>query len=80
MLPNNSGFETAYCTSLPALACGPSCPLDRYPVAQASPSYQELFEDIDENTAAFFAPDGTMEVVGQGTVTVIYPVADSKDF
>ena len=28
---------------------------------------------IDENTAAFIAPDGTMEVVGQGTVTVIDP-------
>lgn len=28
---------------------------------------------IDENTAAFIAPDGNMEVVGQGTVTVIDP-------
>jgi cyanophycinase len=28
---------------------------------------------IDENTAAFIAPDGCMEVVGHGTVTVIDP-------
>ena len=28
---------------------------------------------IDENTAAFIAPDGIMEVVGHGTVTVIDP-------
>ena len=28
---------------------------------------------IDENTAAFIAPDGNMEVVGHGTVTVIDP-------
>jgi len=28
---------------------------------------------IDENTAAFIAPDGSMEVVGHGTVTVIDP-------
>ncbi len=28
---------------------------------------------IDENTAAFIAPDGVMEVVGHGTVTVIDP-------
>ena len=28
---------------------------------------------IDENTAAFIAPNGDMEVVGQGTVTVIDP-------
>ena len=28
---------------------------------------------IDENTAAFIAPDGIMEVVGNGTVTVVDP-------
>ena len=28
---------------------------------------------IDENTAGFIAPDGTMEVVGHGTVTVVDP-------
>ena len=28
---------------------------------------------IDENTAGFIAPDGTMEVVGKGTVTVVDP-------
>jgi len=28
---------------------------------------------IDENTAGFIAPDGTMEVVGRGTVTVVDP-------
>ena len=28
---------------------------------------------VDENTAAFLAPDGTMEVVGAGTVTVVRP-------
>ena len=28
---------------------------------------------IDENTAAFIAPDGTMDVVGHGTVTVVDP-------
>jgi len=28
---------------------------------------------IDENTAAFIAPDGVMEVVGHGTVTVVDP-------
>lgn len=28
---------------------------------------------IDENTAAFIAPDGVMEVVGNGTVTVVDP-------
>jgi len=28
---------------------------------------------IDENTAAFIAPDGNMEVVGHGTVTVVDP-------
>ena len=28
---------------------------------------------IDENTAAFIAPDGCMEVVGHGTVTVVDP-------
>jgi cyanophycinase len=28
---------------------------------------------IDENTAAFIAPDGNLDVVGQGTVTVIDP-------
>lgn len=28
---------------------------------------------IDENTAAFIAPDGTMEAVGSGTVTVVDP-------
>lgn len=28
---------------------------------------------IDENTAAFIAPDGIMEVVGHGTVTVVDP-------
>lgn len=29
---------------------------------------------IDENTAAFIAPDGILEVVGHGTVTVVDPV------
>jgi cyanophycinase len=28
---------------------------------------------IDENTAGFIAPDGTMEIVGHGTVTVVDP-------
>ena len=28
---------------------------------------------IDENTAAFIGPDGRMEVVGRGTVTVVDP-------
>ena len=28
---------------------------------------------IDENTAGFIAPDGTMEVVGRGTITVVDP-------
>ena len=28
---------------------------------------------IDENTAAFIAPDGVLEVVGHGTVTVVDP-------
>jgi len=28
---------------------------------------------IDENTAAFIAPDGVMEVVGHGTVTIVDP-------
>ena len=28
---------------------------------------------IDENTAAFLGPDGTFEVVGRGTVTVVDP-------
>ena len=28
---------------------------------------------IDENTAGFIAPDGEMEVVGKGTITVIDP-------
>ena len=28
---------------------------------------------IDENTAAFIAPDGELEVVGRGTITVIDP-------
>ena len=28
---------------------------------------------IDENTAAFIAPDGSLEVVGKGTVTVVDP-------
>jgi len=28
---------------------------------------------IDENTAGFIAPDGTMEVVGKGTITVVDP-------
>ena len=28
---------------------------------------------IDENTAAFIAPDGELEVVGHGTVTVVDP-------
>ncbi|MCW8926532.1 MAG: cyanophycinase [Xanthomonadales bacterium] len=28
---------------------------------------------IDENTAAFIAPDGVMEVIGHGTVTVVDP-------
>ena len=28
---------------------------------------------IDENTAAFIAPDGTLDVVGHGTVTVVDP-------
>ena len=32
---------------------------------------------IDENTAAFIAPDGMFEVVGTGTVTVVDP-ADLK--
>ena len=28
---------------------------------------------IDENTAAFMGPDGDLEVVGRGTVTVVDP-------
>jgi cyanophycinase len=33
---------------------------------------------VDENTAAFIAPDGTVEVVGAGAVTVVRPGARTR--